>query len=75
MTPKNFTEANEKEASNRIARLTAAARVNAMEHEKAHLQKLHSDLLMICRSIGDRIDSLNRQIAAEKASVPVKLLK
>jgi hypothetical protein len=53
-----------------VVRHTVAARVAAMESEKLYLQTLHGELGRQWRSIGDRIESINRQVAAEKASVP-----
>ena len=48
---------------------TAAARVSSMESEKLYLQNLHGQMGEAWRSVGDRIAALDRQIAAEKASV------
>jgi hypothetical protein len=53
----------------RAIRHTVAARVAAMEQEKMYLQDLHGELGRQWRSIGDRIASIDRQVAAEKASV------
>lgn len=53
-----------------VVRHTVAARVAAMESEKLHLQNLHGEISRARLSIGDRIAALDRQIAAEKASVP-----
>lgn len=58
------------EDSQRMVRHTVAARVASMESEKLYLQNLHGDISRLRLSIGDRIAALERQIAAEKASVP-----
>ena len=57
-------------AVQRVVRHTVAARVASMESEKLYLQNLHGDISRLRLSIGDRIAALDRQIAAEKASVP-----
>ena len=51
----------------RVIMQTAAARVSAMESEKINLQKLHGDVSFLKLSIGDRITTLEIQIADEKA--------
>ena len=57
-------------AVERIVRHTVAARVSSMESEKLYLQHLHGELGRQWRSIGERIEAIDRQIIAEKASVP-----
>lgn len=68
--PKCGNRSNAKEDSDRTIRLVAAAHVAAMESGKLYLQNLHGELGAQWRSIGDRIESIDRQITAEKASVP-----
>lgn len=63
-------QAGRKLRAQREIRQTVAARVSEMESEKIYLQNLHGDISRVRLSIGDRISALDRQIAAEKASVP-----
>ena len=58
------------DSQQRLVRHTVAARVSSMESEKLYLQNLHGDISRLRLSIADRIAALDRQIAAEKASVP-----
>lgn len=61
---------DEMSANDSLVLHTVAARVVSMESEKLYLQNLHGDISRLRLSIGDRIEALDRQIAAEKASVP-----
>lgn len=55
--------------SDEIYRHTVAARVRSLETEKLFLQTLHGELDRQCRSIGDRIEAIGRQISAERAGL------
>ena len=57
-------------ADQRLVRHTVAARVASMESEKLYLQNLCGELNLMRLSVKDRIEAIDRQIIAEKASMP-----
>ena len=64
-----LTARRQNDYSERLVRCAAAARINSMEAEKLFLQNLFCNLSAEVREIFSRIELIDDQITAEKASV------